>query len=134
MIIKFITILSKINQGSKTLYFLPSCQSGFHFSLSGFRTMLWIFFFFFWSLAFFKSFEKLGLKIFIIWVFKDSFIKEFNIFDQWNIEFFEGWEKFDYGSFSFSTYLKIKNVWWINLSHSWLALYLIYFQASMFLC
>ena len=39
----------------------------------------------------------------MILVFKDNFIKEFNIFDQWNIEFFEVWEKFDYGSFSFST-------------------------------
>ena len=61
--------------------------------------MLWLFF----SLAFLKSFEKLGLKIFIIWVLKDNFIKEFNIFDQCNIEFFKDWEKFDFGSFSFST-------------------------------
>ena len=60
--------------------------------------MLWLFF----SLAFLKSFEKLGLKIFIIWVLKDNFIKEFNIFDQCNIEFFDDWEKFDFGSFSFS--------------------------------
>ena len=60
--------------------------------------MLWLFF----SLAFLKSFEKLGLKIFIIWVLKDNFKKEFNIFDQCNIEFFDDWEKFDFGSFSFS--------------------------------